>query len=79
MVETRCIETTMPDGSVVLEDCIEVSDAELYSEQIDQESNAAIHKIKAAYDNWDTLSSRVKREVIKEALCCLLALMRGRL
>lgn len=69
--------STYKNGVLVSRAPIEVSDEELYQEEIARQANDSIHRIKAAFDNWDSLTAAQKREVVKECLCCLLNLNSG--
>lgn len=64
-------------GKLVSRKHIEVSEEDLYQEAIARQSNDGIHRIKAAFDNWDSLTSAQKREVVRDCLCCLLNLYSG--
>ena len=70
-------ENKTPDKATITYEPYEVSDEQLYQEQIERGSNDGIHEIKTAFDNWDSLSPAQKREIVKELLTCMLNLYRG--
>ena len=86
MSEPRVVSTTYgvggfdpskPNNNIVEELTEEISDEELAQEQIEQDSNDAIHTIKAKYDIWDSLTSSQQKAVVKDLLICMLNLYKG--
>lgn len=63
------------------EDIIIISDeqlaSQLYQEQLERDSNDAIHDIKYKLDNWDDLTSNQQKAVVRSLLTCMLKLYQG--
>lgn len=78
MPETRYVEEYDNDGNVINRIPYVVSDEELYMEAREKGSNDASHRIRDNFDDWDTLSNTAKREALKDALECLITLLKDR-
>lgn len=65
------------DKAIITRIPYEVSDEELAEEQIERDSNDAIHDIKYKHDNWDDLTSNQQKAVVRSLLTCMLNLYQG--
>ena len=70
-------EERVTENAIITKTPYEVSDEELYIEQITQGSNDGIHDVRDKFDNWDSLNNTDKREVVKSLLTCMLNLYKG--
>ena len=76
---TKVVENvTDGQGNIIEQVMAEISDEQLYQEQIDRDSNDGIHAIRVAYDNWDNLTSNEQKAMVKQLLACVLNLYQGR-
>lgn len=65
MPEIRCVKVYKDGVLTGEEDCIEVSDEQLYQEALETDFNAAHEQAILAYKNWNNLTLAQKDTILK--------------
>lgn len=76
MPEIRYIEEYDQDGNLINQTPYEVSDEQLYFEQLDTSCNEQHTKGIQAYNNWGSLTVSQKDAVLKGLLGCMLSVLK---
>lgn len=70
---------TEPHGTLTFDEPTPKAAEELYWEAIAEESNSAIHRLKQAWDSWDSLAPREKTKAAQDLIPCMLNLYKDRM